>query len=101
MKANQVFRSLRYDNDATVHIPRLLAITIPFLIVTGAHMLHAIGVGVPEILLEPVFGFALIASGAVIAVLGMSAGLMPVFLIILLLWACFAYVYISMVLNLT
>ena len=93
-------RSIILDNYAVLHLSRLLAISIPFIIVTFSHMLNAIGVGVPEILLEPTFDLALIASGAVIAVLGVGGGLLPLFLLMMILWGIWAYIYISYVLNL-
>ena len=91
----------KMDEYAVIHIPRLLALTIPFLIITGAHLLNAIGIGVPGLLLDPTFGLAFIASGAIIAVFGMSVGLLPIFILLILLWASFAYIYITQVLNLT
>jgi len=101
MKANQKYiRSLKEDDYAVVHLSRLLAISIPFLIITAVHLLNAVGIGVPEILLEPVFAMVFVGSGVIIAVLGMKSGLLTIFLILMLLWALFAYIYISMVMNL-
>lgn len=38
--------------------------SLAIIFVTAAHMLHKINVGIPDILLEPVSGFFIIAIGA-------------------------------------
>ena len=88
------------ENYAMIHIPRLLALTIPFVIVTFSHMLHALGVGVPDILIEPTFDLMLIISGGLIAVLGMGPGFMMMMLMLLVMWGIWAYIYVNYVLNL-
>ena len=90
---------LKEENNAMIHIPRLLAITIPFLFVTVCHIANALGATVPEFLLSPVIAVGIIMSGAIIAVLGMSAGLLAPFLLLLLLWGVDLYIYIQYELN--
>jgi len=102
MKANQKFilRKITDDNDSTIHISRLLAITIPIIIVTASHMLYALGVDVPELLLEPVFDLILVVSGVAIAIVGLKLGFGVLAILLLVMWACFAYIYFTYVLNL-
>ena len=91
---------IKVENNAMIHIPRLLAITIPFLFVTICHIANALGAGVPAFLLSPVIGVGIIMTGAIIAVLGMSVGLLTPFILLVLLWGIDLYIYIQYEINL-
>lgn len=93
-------RRFNTENVGMVHLPRLLAITIPFVIITLAHMLHAIGVSVPGWLVDPTINLAMVACGAVIAVLGMSVGLLPLFLLIGAILGFAVYIYFNYTIGL-
>lgn len=88
------------ENSGMVHLPRLLAITIPFVIITLAHMINAIGISVPGWLVDPTINLAMVACGAVIAVLGLTVGFLPLFLIICAILGFAAYIYLNYVINL-
>lgn len=96
----KVFRPFIIEENAVIHIPRLLAITIPLLFVTICHVLNALGATVPEVLLSPVIDVGIIMTGAIIAVLGMTVGLLPPFLLIVVLWGVDLYVYFQYEINL-
>ena len=93
-------RRFNEETSGMVHLPRLLAITIPFVIITIAHMLNAIGVGVPGWLVDPTINLAMVSCGAVIAVLGLTVGLLPLFLIICAILGFAAYIYLNFTLGL-
>ena len=100
-KLRQILRPfLKEENDAVIHIPRLLAITIPLLFVTICHIASALGADVPAYLLSPAIDVGIIMTGAIIAVLGMSAGLLTPFLLIIVLWGVDIYVYFQYEINL-
>ena len=96
---NISFKVFKDNNSGVIHIPRLLAITIPFLIITIAHMLNAFGIGVPDILLDAVFAFFIIALGLLIAILGMTINCMTWFIIIIGFFCLFVYIYIQYVVD--
>jgi len=92
-------RKIVDDNHAITHISRLLFITIPFAIITISHILFAMGVDVPSLLVDPSFDLALLATGAIIAVFGTSAGFLFPVIAIFLIWCFFAYIHIQYVLD--
>jgi hypothetical protein len=92
-------RRFNEETSGMVHLPRLLAITIPFTIITIAHMLNAIGVGVPGWLVDPTINLAMVAIGAVVTVLGLSVGFLPLFLIIVAILGFAAYIYLNYTLG--
>jgi hypothetical protein len=92
-------RRFNEETSGMVHLPRLLAITIPFTIITIAHMLNAIGVGVPGWLVDPTINLAMVAIGAVVTVLGLSVGFLPLFLIIVVILGFAAYIYLNYTLG--
>lgn len=91
---------MKEENDAVIHIPRLLAITIPLLFVTICHIANALGATVPAYLLSPAINVAIVMTGGIIAVLGMSAGLLTPFLLIVVLWGVDLYIYFQYEINL-
>jgi len=91
MKANKKIRSLRND-VGMIHIPRLLSLTIPFLFIIFIHIANVF-VDVPGWLLEPIVQIAILFTGAVIAVLGLSFGLLPLFMLLMVLWGITIYYY--------
>lgn len=86
--------SLRKFSDDTfgaVIITRLLAISIPVILVTMFHAADALGMSIPGYLLSPTIGLALVATGCIIAVFGMKVGLAIPFICILLIWVFGVY----------
>jgi len=91
MKANRKFRSLN-DDCGMIHIPRLLALTIPLVIVIALHIANVF-MEVPEWLMEPIIQIAMLFTGCILAVLGLQFGLLPVFLLTMLIWGICIYYY--------
>lgn len=91
-------RSLN-DDHGVVHLPRLLAITIPFLFVIGLHIANVF-TEVPDVLMEPVIQITILFSGAVIAVLGLQFGLFPVIALLAVTIGIGLYYYIQFIANL-
>lgn len=89
---------LKNNNDAVVHIPRLLALTIPFLFIIFINI-ASVFTEVPGWLLEPIVQIAILFTGAVIAVLGLSFGLLPVFLLVTVIWGITIYYYAQYIAN--
>jgi hypothetical protein len=99
MKANQKFiRQMTCDSSGMVHIPRLLALTIPFLFVIFIHIANVF-VEVPSWLLEPIVQIAILFTGAVLAVLGLQYGILPVFLLVMVVWGITIYYYAQYIAN--
>lgn len=98
MKANRKLRSLKDNSNAVVHIPRLIALTIPFIFITFLHIANLF-TPMPEWLMEPVIQIAILFSGCVIAVLGLQFGLMPLMALLLVLWGITIYYYAQFVAN--
>lgn len=99
MKANRNFKLRNFSDDSgMVHIPRLLALTIPFLFVIFIHIAN-IFMDVPSWLMEPVIQIAILFTGAVIAVLGLQFGLLPVFLLVAVVWGIAVYYYAQFIVD--
>lgn len=91
-------RSLNDNNYGVVHLPRLLAITIPFLFIIGLHIADVF-TEVPDVLMEPVIQITILFSGAVIAVLGLQFGLFPVFALLAVTIGIGLYYYLQFIIN--
>jgi len=83
------------DDTGAVIITRLLAITVPVILVTVFHAIDALGGSIPGYLLSPTIGLALVATGCIIAVFGMKLGLAIPFVCVLLIWVFAVYFYWS------
>ena len=95
-----IMRSLINDNNAVAHISRLFIVTGAFIFVTGSHILSAVGVGVPEFILEPVISACILLVAIEIAVVGTKIGVGKLMLLILATIAISVYVYAQYVLHL-
>ena len=94
-----VFMKKIYNNSlGMMHIPRLLALTIPFLFVIFLHILDVF-IEVPDWLMEPVIQIAILFSGAVIAVLGLSVGFGVLMILLLVIWGITVYYYAQFIAN--
>jgi hypothetical protein len=87
------------ESDAMIHIPRLLAITIPLLIITMAHIANALGANVPGWLVDPTINLAMVVVGGVIAVLGLSVGILPLIGIVAITFGFALYFYLNYTLG--
>jgi len=85
-------RSFRDNASGIIHIPRLLALTIPFVFIVMLHLANVF-IDVPGWLMEPVIQIAILFTGVVIAVLGLSVGIGVLALLILVLWGVCIYYY--------
>lgn len=93
-----MLKKLENNRYGMVHLPRLLALTIPFVFIMFIHIANVF-VDVPGFLMEPVIQIAILFSGCVIAVLGMQFGLMPLFLLIMAIWGISVYYYAQFIAN--
>jgi len=84
-------RSLNEDY-AIVHLPRLLALTIPFLFVILLHIANVF-VPMPDFLMESIVQIAILFSGACIAVIGLSMGFGMLAILIIVIWGITIYYY--------
>jgi len=82
----------KLEEQAMIHIPRILALTVPFLFIIFIHIFNVF-IDLPSWLMEPVIQIAILFTGCVIAVLGLSFGLMPLFLLIMAVWGITVYYY--------
>jgi len=85
-----MFRKLKNNNICMVHLPRLLALTIPFIFVMFLHIINNF-VAMPEFLMDPVIQIAILFSGASIAVIGLSLGFGMLMILILVIWGIAIY----------
>jgi len=97
---NWRFRQLTGNNDADIFISRLIAITIPMIILIILQSVNSLGVEVWPPLLSVSFAFSLLATGIVIMVLGLETGILYPTLIIFLIWIMSIYTYIQFEANL-
>lgn len=81
-----------------IHISRIVVLTAAFVFVMGCWIAD-IFIEVPSILMEPIIQIAILFSGAVIAVLGFKL-LLPVFLLLLTVWAIALYYYLQFIIDL-
>ena len=86
------------DADAMIHIPRLLALTIPFVFIVFLHIANVF-IDVPGWLMEPIIQIAILFTGVVIAVLGLSVGIGLLGVLIIVLWGVCIYYYASFIAN--
>ena len=89
-------RNIRNDADAILHIPRLLALTIPFVFIVFLHISNVF-VDVPSWLMEPVIQIAILFTGVVVAVLGLGVGIGVLAVLILVLWGVCIYYYANFI----
>ena len=91
----------RRFNDNTygiIHLPRLLALTIPFLFIVFIHIANVF-VTMPSWLMEPIVQIAILFSGAVIAVLGLTVGFGMLLILLLVIWGITIYYYAQFIAN--
>ena len=90
------FRKFREDANAIIHIPRLLALTIPFVFIVMLHLANVF-IDVPGWLMEPTIQIAILFTGVVIAVLGLSVGIGVLAVLIFVLWGVCIYYYANFI----
>ena len=91
-----IFRKL--NDNGMIHIPRLLALTIPFVFIVFLHIANVF-IDVPGWLMEPIIQIAILFTGVVIAVLGLSVGIGLLGVLIIVLWGVCIYYYASFIAN--
>ena len=89
-------RSLKDDSYGIVHLPRLLALTIPFMFVIFLHIANVF-TPVPDYLMEPVIQIAILFTGAIIAVLGLTVGVLAPILLVIVIWGICIYYYANFI----
>ena len=88
-----------FDNRyGMIHLPRLLALTIPFLFIIVVNILDVF-ISMPSWLMEPIVQIAILFSGAVIAVLGLSVGFGVLMILLLVIWGITVYYYAQFIGN--
>lgn len=94
-----MFRKLDKNNDiGMIHLPRLLALTIPFVFIMILHIANVF-VDIPSWLMEPIVQIAILFSGAVVAVLGLTVGLGVLMMLLLVIWGITVYYYAQFIAN--
>jgi len=91
-------RKLKDNADGMIHIPRILAISIPLVFIVCLHIANVF-VEVPSWLMEPIIQIAILFTGVVVAVLGLGVGIGVLGLLILALWGMCIYYYASFIAN--
>jgi len=91
-----MYRKLNENSYGIIHLPRLLALTGVFAFVIILHIANVF-IDVPGWLMEPIIQIAILFSGCVIAVLGLTVGLGMLLVLLLAIWGICIYYYANFI----